>query len=174
MPKHGALGFHHAALEHWRGYASRGGYRPRSNATHTDTVVLGGVADAAAIVIESRDRNVGSIGADGSGYWLKVTSTGGIQTVPITQFTSETSRPFLEASGSGVFSAICASATNAIIQSGGVDTVRFYGGSPGTVWYIHIRFSTAHVIGESTPRPNTSVRYLFRSRGATSEIDLVR
>lgn len=108
------------------------------------------------------------------GYWLKVTSTGGPQTVGITQFTSETSRPFLKVSGGGVFSATCASAPGTMTQTGGVATVRFNGGSLGTVWYIDVRFSTANVIGESSPHPSATVRYLFRARGLTSEVDLVR
>ena len=134
-----------------------------------------GTADSLGnITYSARRGTITSTNLGSFDYWLKVTSTGGNQTVPITQFSSETSRPFLKASGSGVFSATCASATSAITQSGGVATVRFNGGNPGTVWYINIRFSTAHVIGESTPHPNTTVRYLFRSRGTTSEVDLVR
>ena len=108
------------------------------------------------------------------GYWLKVTSTGGAQTVGITQFTSETSRPFLKVSGGGVFSATCANAAATMAQTGSIATVRFNGGSPGTVWYIDVRFSAANVIGESSPHPSTTVRYLFKARGLTSEVDLVR
>jgi hypothetical protein len=146
-----------------------------SPTTATCTQFAAGTADSLSdITYAMKGGKITSTNPGSFGYWLKVTSTGSNQTVPITQFTSETTRPFLEASGSAVFSATCADATSVITQASGAATVRFNGGSPDTVWYINIRFSTAHVIGESTPRPNMTVRYLFRSRGTTSEVDLVR
>jgi hypothetical protein len=144
-------------------------------ASATCTQFAGGTAASLSdITYSMKGGKVTSASPGFFDYWLKVTSTGGTQTVPITQFTNETSRPFLKASGGGIFSATCANAPGAITQSGGVATARFNGGSAGTVWYIEIRFSTTHVIGESSPRPSTSVLYLIRARGTTTQVDFIR
>jgi hypothetical protein len=151
---------------------------PVSQITPTSATCAQFVGGTAAsfedITYSSKAGAVTSTNTGSFAYWLKVTSTGGNQTVAITQFTSESTRAFLKGSGSGAFSATCASAPAEISQSGGVVTARFNGGSRGTIWYINIRFSTASVIGESSPHPRPTVRYLFKARGATSEVDLVR
>jgi hypothetical protein len=121
----------------------------------------------------TKGGKVTSAGPGAFGYWLRVTSTGGSQVLSITQFTNETSRALL-LSSSAVFSASCARGPATISQSRGTVTARFAGGSAGTVWYIGLRFSTANLVGEGSPSPNATVRYLFKSRGLTSEIDLVK
>ncbi len=52
-------------------------------------------------------------------YWLKVPSTGGNQSVTVTQFTDEASRPFQLASGSAAFGTGCTTEPVATSQSGG-------------------------------------------------------
>jgi hypothetical protein len=107
-------------------------------------------------------------------YWAKVTSNGGSQTFAVTQHPNETTRPFLLASGSSAHAASCAKVSSTITQSGDTVTVTFNGGTAGSTIYIGLKFSTAHVVGEPSPKPSPTVHYLFKTSSSTRQLDLVK
>jgi hypothetical protein len=107
-------------------------------------------------------------------YWASVVSTGGTETYSLDQFANETSRQFHLAPGSALSTAGCSSVAALIGQSGGVVTVKFNGGTAGTTYFIGLKFSTSAVVGEAAPKPNGTVRYLFKALGSESEFDLVK
>ncbi len=99
-------------------------------------------------------------------------STGGNQSVTVTQFTDESSRPFQLASGSAAFGSGCTTEPVATSQSGGAVTATFDSSGAGPFVYLELSFSTSGVVGEARPRPHATVDYLFRTHGSSNELDL--
>jgi hypothetical protein len=95
-------------------------------------------------------------------YWVRVTSSGGSQTLAVTESASETSRLFLvSASGSSAYTSTCAAVPITLTQSGGSITVKFNGGTAGAIDYIELKVSTSAVVGEVKPAPSATVTYTF-------------
>ena len=76
--------------------------------------------------------------------------------------------------GSSVSTTGCPTVAALFSQSGGVATVKFSGGTAGSVYVIGLNFSTGNVVGEAKPGPGSTVRYLSTARGSTPELDLVK
>lgn len=146
-----------------------------TSASTTCSQFAGGTASTLAHASYSvANGKIKTVTPSGFSYWAAVTSTGGTQTYHIDQFTNETSRPFLLGSGSRVLTAGCTSVAAVVSQSAGAVTVKFNGGSAGQTFFVDLNFSTAHVVGESKPAPNATVRYLFKFGTSTREFDLVK
>lgn len=146
-----------------------------TSASTTCSQFAGGTASTMSRAFYSVARaKINAVAPSGFTYWIPVTATGATQAYRVTQFTDETSRPFRLRSGSSVQTTGCSPVSALITQSGGVVTVRFNGGTSGTVYLIGLRFSTSSVVGEAHPAPSGTVRYLFRSPGASRELDLVK
>ncbi|HZU74889.1 MAG TPA: hypothetical protein VE990_19175 [Acidimicrobiales bacterium] len=111
-------------------------------------------------------------------YWVTVTAGAGTQSLTITESNGSSSRPFLISSGSNAFNSSCGTVSGTkITQSSatGTVTVKFNAGTGGT-FYIGIKFSTSHVVGEPAPSPSP-VDYTFITTGvtgSTSDIYLVK
>jgi hypothetical protein len=120
------------------------------------------------------NQKIKTVTPAGFSHWDTVISSGGTQTITVRQFVSETSTPFLLASGSKVYTAGCSTVASLIHQSGGAVTVAFSGGTAGTVFYVGLNFSSSSVVGEHKPGPSTTVQYLFRSPTATKQLNLVK
>src|SRR5579884_686467 len=111
-------------------------------------------------------------------YWVTVTAGAGTQSLTITESKGSSSRPFLISSGSNAFNSSCGTVSGTkITQSSatGTVTVKFNAGTGGT-FYIGIKFSTSHVVGEPAPSPSP-VDYTFITTGvtgSTSDIYLVK
>jgi hypothetical protein len=146
-----------------------------TSASTTCSQFAGGTAATVSRAFYSvAHAKINAVAPSGFTYWIPVTSTGGAQTYRITQFTNETSRPFHLGTGSSINTTGCSPVSALITQSGGVVTIRFNGGTSGTVYLIGLRFSTSAVVGEAHPAPSATVRYLFRGAGASRELDLVK
>jgi uncharacterized repeat protein (TIGR01451 family) len=111
-------------------------------------------------------------------YWVKVQATAGSNTVTINQAitTGNFSTFFAPASGSGVFTAGCATVGGATFtQSGAVTTIKFTAASAGT-YIIGVKYSTSGVVGQNAPTPPT-VHYTFTEdshSNTTQGLDLTK
>jgi len=106
--------------------------------------------------------------------WLKVRSAGGNQSITVSQFTDEASRPFRLASGRAAFGTGCTTESVTTSQSGGAVATKFDSAGAGAFIYVELRFSTSNVVGEAGPSPHSTVDYLFRTHGSSNELDLTR
>src|SRR6202050_5330496 len=111
----------------------------------------------------------------GFDHWLTLTANGSAQRFTVTQFTNETSSPFLLIPGSSGYTAACAGVSISTSQVGGAVTFVVPAAPQGTTSYVELRFSTGNVIGEASPKPSSTVEYLFITGGipgSTRELKL--
>lgn len=146
-----------------------------TSASTTCRQFSGGTASTLSSAFYSvAQAKIKAVTPSGFSYWAAVTSTGGTQTYSVTQFTNETSRPFLIGSDSRVLTSGCRIIAGAVTQSGSKVTVKFNGGTVGQTYYIDVKFKTSHVDGEPAPAPSSTVRYLFNAGGSSQELDLIK
>jgi hypothetical protein len=113
----------------------------------------------------------------GFDYWLTLTANGSAQRFTVTQFTIETSSPFLLIPGSSGYTAACAGVSISTSQVGGAVTFVVPAAPQGTTSYVELRFSTGNPIGEASPKSSSTVEYLFITGGipgSTRELKLAK
>jgi hypothetical protein len=113
----------------------------------------------------------------GFDYWLTLTANGSAQRFTVTQFTNETSSPFLLIPGSSGYTAACAGVSISTSQVGGAVTFVVPAAPQGTTSYVELRFSTGNPIGEASPKSSSTVEYLFITGGipgSTRELKLAK